>query len=106
MKKDFLGEFEELVLTIAALLKEETYGNAVVQEMNERFHRKVTLSAVHLTLYRLEDKGFLKSQFGDPTGERGGRRKRIFTLTNSGWTMLRLLKNMRTALWRSIPELR
>jgi PadR family transcriptional regulator, regulatory protein PadR len=106
MKKDFLGEFEELVLTIAAILGEDTYGNSVVNEIKERLHRAVTLSSVHITLYRLEDKGYLRSDMGSPTEERGGRRKRIFTVTNTGWTALRTMKQLRTNLWKSIPQLK
>jgi PadR family transcriptional regulator, regulatory protein PadR len=106
MKKEFLGEFEELVLTIAAILGEETYGNSILKEMKERLHRRATLSSIHITLYRLEDKGYLRSEMGSPTEERGGRRKRIFSLTNSGWTMLRTMKRLRTNLWKSIPQLK
>jgi PadR family transcriptional regulator, regulatory protein PadR len=106
MKKEFLGEFEELVLTIAAILKSDTYGNSVVMEIKNRLDRDVTLSAVHITLYRLEDKGLLRSHIGKPSPERGGRRKRIFTVTNTGWTMLRYMREKRTDLWKNIPELR
>lgn len=106
MKKEFLGEFEELVLTIAAILKGETYGNSVVIEIKDRVGRDVALSAVHITLYRLEDKGLLRSHIGKPSSERGGRRKRIFAITNTGWTMLRYMREMRANLWKDIPELR
>ncbi len=106
MKKEFLGEFEELVLTIAAILKDGTYGNSIVNEIKDRLDQDVALSAVHITLYRLEDKGFLRSHVGKPSPERGGRRKRIFTITNNGWTILRYMKETRTGLWRDIPELR
>jgi PadR family transcriptional regulator PadR len=88
MSKEFLGEFEELVLTMAGILQEEAYGNAIVNEIKERVGRKVNLSAVHVTLYRLEDKGFVKSKMGGATNVRGGRRKRIFTVTNAGLSML------------------
>src|SRR4051812_2488308 len=83
MSKDFLGEFEELVLTMVGILQEEAYGNAIVNEIRERIERDVNLSAVHVTLYRLEDKGLVKSEMGGITEERGGRRKRIFTITNA-----------------------
>ncbi len=106
MGKEFLGEFEELVLTMVAVLKEEAYGNAIVQEINERVGRSVNLSAVHVTLYRLEDKGFVKSFMGGATNERGGRRKRIFTITNAGLSMLRSMKAVRTDLWKMIPQLK
>ena len=61
MSKEFLGEFEELVLTMVGILQGEAYGNAIVNQISERIGREVNLSAVHVTLYRLEDKGFVKS---------------------------------------------
>ena len=61
MSKEFLGEFEELVLTMVGILQGEAYGNAIVNQISERIGWEVNLSAVHVTLYRLEDKGFVKS---------------------------------------------
>src|SRR5687768_9235680 len=78
MAKEYLGEFEELVLTMVGILGEEAYGNAIVTEIKARIGRDVNLSAVHVTLYRLEDKGHVKSRMGGATKSRGGRRKRIF----------------------------
>lgn len=106
MSKEFLGEFEELVLTMAGILQEEAYGNAIVNEIKTRVGRDVNLSAVHVTLYRLEDKGFVKSKMGGATNQRGGRRKRIFTVTNAGLAMLRAMKESRMDLWKLIPQLK
>lgn len=106
MKKEFLGEFEELVLTMVGILQEEAYGNAIVNEIKERVDRDVNLSAVHVTLYRLEDKGYVKSAMGGATNERGGRRKRLFKITNAGLAMLRTMKEARMDLWKLIPQLR
>lgn len=105
MNKDYLGEFEELILTMVAVLGDEAYGNAIVKEIHERVGRTVNLSAVHVTLYRLEDKGLVNSEMGGVTQNRGGRRKRIFTATNTGMEMLQTLKNQRQALWRLLPNL-
>lgn len=106
MGKEFLGEFEELVLTMAGILQEEAYGNAIVTEIKAQVGREVNLSAVHVTLYRLEDKGFVKSRMGGATNVRGGRRKRIFTVTNAGLSMLRAMKESRMDLWKLIPQLK
>ena len=106
MSRDFLGEFEELVLTMVAILKEEAYGNALVTEIRQRVGRDCNLSAVHVTLYRLEDKGLIKSAMGGATNARGGRRKRIFTVTNAGLAMLRDMKESRMELWKLIPQLK
>lgn len=106
MSKEYLGEFEELVLTMAGILQDEAYGNAIVNEIKVRVGRDVNLSAVHVTLYRLEDKGFVKSKMGGATNVRGGRRKRIFTITNAGLAMLRAMKESRMDLWKLIPQLK
>jgi PadR family transcriptional regulator, regulatory protein PadR len=106
MSKEYLGEFEELVLTMVGILGDEAYGNAIVKEIGERVGREVNLSAVHVTLYRLEDKGLVKSSMGGATNSRGGRRKRIFTITNAGISMLRAMKEVKMDLWKLIPQLK
>lgn len=106
MNKAYLGEFEELILTIVGILQDDAYGNAIVTEIMDRVGREVNLSAVHVTLYRLEDKGYVKSNMGGATNERGGRRKRIFTITNAGLAVLKAMKESRTALWKLIPQLK
>ena len=106
MSKVYLGEFEELVLTMVGILQEDAYGNAIVTEIKDRLGREVNLSAVHVTLYRLEDKGFVKSLMGGATNARGGRRKRIFTITNAGLAVLKAMKEARVDLWKLIPQLK
>ena len=106
MSKEYLGEFEELVLTMVGILQEEAYGNTIVNEIRERIGREANLSAVHVTLYRLEDKGYVKSRMGGATNSRGGRRKRIFSVTNAGLAMLRAMKEARMDLWKLIPQLK
>jgi DNA-binding PadR family transcriptional regulator len=106
MSKEYLGEFEELVLTMVGILQEEAYGNAIVNEIKDRLDRDSNLSAVHVTLYRLEDKGFVKSSMGGATNTRGGRRKRIFTITNAGLAMLKSMKEAKVELWKLIPQLK
>jgi DNA-binding PadR family transcriptional regulator len=106
MAKEYLGEFEELVLTMVAALQEDAYGAAISEEIETRLKREVNLSAVHVTLYRLEDKGYIKSSMGGGTNERGGRRKRIFTITSAGMAMLKAMKESRVELWKMVPQLK
>ena len=105
MNKSLLGEFEELILTMVMYLKDDAYGNTIVKAIKEHQDRDVNLSAVHITLYRLEEKGYVKSHMGGATNERGGRRKRYFEISNAGIAMLREIKSSRTKLWELIPQL-
>lgn len=106
MGKEHLGELEELILTVVGILQDEAYGNAIVKEIKEQVNRTVSLAGVHVTLYRLEDKGYIRSRIGGATKLRGGRRKRIFTITNSGLAVLKSMKDDRVHLWRLVPHLR
>lgn len=106
MGKEFLNDFEELILTLVAALRENAYGAAIAIEIEHWLDRKVTLSAVHVILYRLEDKGYIKSTVGGATNERGGRRKRIYSITNAGLAVLRAMKETRAEIWKLVPQLK
>jgi DNA-binding PadR family transcriptional regulator len=104
MKRTFLGEFEEIVLLVVAGCSEEAYGVIIWEQLQQQTGRSITISAVHATLYRLEEKGFLSSQMGGATAERGGRRKRFFTVTALGSRALQEIQAMRDQLWKAIPQ--
>ncbi|MBA4057354.1 MAG: PadR family transcriptional regulator [Marivirga sp.] len=103
MKRVYLGEFEEVVLLIVAMLGEDAYGVKITHEIIEQTDRAVRLNQVHASLHRLEDKGMIISKMGDPTAERGGRRKRIFTITAYGQQTLSEIKALRAHLWNLVP---
>lgn len=100
-----LGEFEEVVLLTVAILHEEAYGVAIIEEMEKRLGRKVSIGALQTVLRRLEDKGLLSSAFGEATNIRGGKRKRFFALTKSGQKALNETKDQRMSLWNAIPKI-
>jgi len=79
-----LGEFEQMVMLALLRLGPDAYGAAVCGEIERRGGRDVSVSAVHTTLERLEHKGFVKSRVGDPTPQRGGKRKRHFEVAPVG----------------------
>ena len=106
MGKSYLSEFEELILTVVGILGDKAYGNAIVEEIWDQLNRKVNLNTVHITLYRLEDKKLLRSQYGGATSARGGRRKRLFSITNSGLELIRKQQEERQKLWSLIPGLK
>lgn len=103
MKRIYLGEFEEMVLMMVAILDQEAYGASVNQALEERCDRVVAFGTVHNTLIRLEEKGFLTSNLGGAVAERGGRRKRIFEVTALGSRTLREMHQLRQNLWQLIP---
>lgn len=90
MNKEYLGEFEELVLTMVGILQDDAYGNAIVLEIKERIGRDSNLSAVHVTLYRLEDKGLIKSRMGGATNSRGGEEKEFLPSRTQAYRCLKL----------------
>jgi PadR family transcriptional regulator, regulatory protein PadR len=105
MGKEFLIDFEELILTLVAAMGETAYGASITIEIEKWLGRKVTLSAVHVILYRFEDKGYIKSKVGGATNERGGRRKRIYSITNTGLAVLLAMKETREKIWELVPRL-
>ncbi len=98
--KTHLGEFEELVLLTIASLGEKAYGVSVQEDIENRTDRSISIGALHSTITRLEEKGFITSRLGDPIQERGGRRKRFFELTHTGKVALHRQKELRDELWK------
>lgn len=83
-KRDYLGEFEHIVLLAVLRLADQAYGVTVRREIEVRTKREVSIGAIYATLDRLEAKGYVQSRAGDPTPERGGRSKRLFRVTTHG----------------------
>lgn len=105
MKGTHIGELEELVLLTVGSLFDEAYGVAVMDEVREKAGRDMNISAIHAVLRRLEEKGLLKSRMGGSTNERGGRRKRLFTLTKEGKLALDQSISLRQSLYERIPNI-
>lgn len=94
-----LGEFEQLVLLALIRLGDEAYGVTVQREIAERTGRAPAFGTVYTTLARLEAKGLATSRLGDPTPERGGRRKKYFDVTVAGRSAVReSLRALRTMM--------
>jgi len=82
--RDFLGEFEHIVLLALLRLGDNAYGVTVRREIESRIDRDVSIGAIYATLDRLQAKGYVTSYLGDPTPERGGRSKRFFRVSSKG----------------------
>ena len=99
MSRVYLGELEELVLLMVALLNDEAYGVTITKELEKQAGREISISAAHSVLHRLEEKGFVKSKMGGASDERGGRRKRLFKITAYGRQTLEDLQSTRNTIW-------
>ena len=103
MKETRLGEFEEVILLLVGILGEEAYAFKITVEFRAQTGRTLSIGSVHATLSRLEAKGFLNSKMGKATAERGGRRKRIYTITAYGRKALATARDFRVSLWQQYP---
>jgi PadR family transcriptional regulator PadR len=104
MKGDYLGAFEELVLMAVESLGEAAYSANLQRTLEREARRPVSLGAVHSSLERLEAKRYLASVVGEPTGGRGGRRRRVFALTREGRAALRDARAVRQRLLRTSAQ--
>jgi DNA-binding PadR family transcriptional regulator len=89
MKGDYLGAFEELVLRAVGAMADDAYGANIQRVLEREARRTVSLGAVHTVLERLEGKALVSSEDSAPTGERGGRRRRVFRITADGRRTIR-----------------
>ena len=105
MKETRLGNFEEVLLLMVGILGEAAYSFKITEEFESQTGRSVSIGAVHSTLNRLETKGFLSSAMGQSTAERGGRRKRIFSITAHGQHVLQAAKDFKVSLWKQFPDI-
>jgi len=104
MKGTHLGELEELVLLTTAILDGNAYTVTIANEIKAQSNRGITLSTVHTSLHRLEQKGFVKSEVGGTTKARGGRRKRLYWITKTGYDALSDARELRIKMWDLMPK--
>ena len=104
MKKTKLGEFEELVLLTVVVLQEEAYGVEIKRELEARLNETLSVGSIQSALKRMEEKGFLESEFGEATQKRGGKRKRIYSATPYAHKVLQDMKDVRAQLWAAMPQ--
>ncbi len=98
-----IGDFEETMMLIVGILREDAYAFRISRSFEERTGRSVSIGAVHSTLDRLEKKGFVRSVLKNATSERGERRKRIFSVTALGKRALSDSMEFKIGLWKDYP---
>ncbi|HSG28108.1 MAG TPA: helix-turn-helix transcriptional regulator [Candidatus Krumholzibacterium sp.] len=96
---------EEILLLAIVALGEEAYGVMIRRYVSDATGKEWSIGAVYDPLYRLEDKGHVRSSLSDPTAERGGRSKRVFTITDAGREALVEHRRIREVLWDGVPGL-
>ena len=104
MPPDLPSEFEQQVLVAVLRLDADAYGASVREELERRLRREVSQGAVYTTLVRLEKKGFLRSRMSDPTPVRGGKAKRVFTITPEGARGVEAARAAMNRLWEGLPD--
>jgi DNA-binding PadR family transcriptional regulator len=102
---NYLSDFELITMLVAMRLGDNAYGVPIALEIEEQTKREVKLGSVYAALERLEEKGFVVSELGEPTRERGGRAKRYFHVTKQGMRRVRETQRTLIRLWQGVPEL-
>jgi PadR family transcriptional regulator PadR len=97
-----MGEFEQLVMLALLRLGNHAYGVEIREEIEGRTGRDVSYGAVYTTLDRLENKGFVRFELGEPTPERGGRARKYFTVEASGREALRATRRALSVMWEGV----
>jgi DNA-binding PadR family transcriptional regulator len=106
MSRDYLGNFELMVMLALIRLGEGAYGVPISTEIEATTGREVGVGSVYAALGRLEEKGLVSSEVGEPTAERGGRAKRHFRVTGKGLRVVRETQQSFVKLWKGLPELK
>ena len=105
MKTPSIGEFEELVLLTVAAQHNEAYGVSILESLEKHLDKKINISAIHVALKRMDEKGLVNSRFGGITQERGGRRKKFYVITALGKRVLDQQYALRTSIYQQIPKI-
>jgi DNA-binding PadR family transcriptional regulator len=106
MTERLLTDFELMLLLAVLRVGDEAYGVPIAREIEETGGRPVTLAAVYLALERLRRRGLVTSHLGEKTPQRGGRAKKLFSVTPAGLRAARRTQRAFVALWKGIPELK
>jgi PadR family transcriptional regulator PadR len=102
--RGYLGEFELMILLAVIHLGDEAYGVPISRALETHRRRDVSVGSVYAALERLESKGLVESNLGEPTPERGGKAKRYFRVTKEGLRQVHETRRVLSKLWRTLPE--
>jgi len=97
-----LGDLEELALLAVLRLGGDAYGARIREELSRQAGRTASISTIYVTLMRLEEKGYVRSWMGEPTGARGGKAKRYFEVRPDGVSVLEAVREIRERMWEGV----
>ena len=103
--RSHFGEWELMVILALMRLGDDAYGVPICREIEEQTGREAAVGSVYATLERLEEKGFVSSELGKPTAERGGRAKKYFRVTTNGVREVRKTQRALMNLWNGLLQL-
>ena len=106
MNRPFVSELEELVLLCVGVLNPDAYAYGIKREIKDQTGKSLSLASIHTVLYRLENAGLLKSELGGKSEKRGGRSKRLFSLTKSGTQTVEEIRSVRQVMWARMQPLK
>jgi DNA-binding PadR family transcriptional regulator len=106
MSREYLTDFELMILIAILRVGEHAYGVPIARELEETGRRSVLLGAVYAALDRMEKQGLVSSKLGEPTAQRGGKAKRFFGVTSKGVRAVKDTQRALTALWTGVPALK
>jgi len=98
-KADHLGEFEQLALLAVLRLGQDAYGATIQRELESTAGRRAAISAIYITLTRLEEKGLVRSWMGGPADGRGGKPRRFFEVLPEGRSALYETRSTLLSMW-------
>lgn len=101
---DHPSDLEQLLLLSILRLGDGAYAAPVQEDLEENAERVISLGSIYNTLLRLEERGLVRSELGDPTPERGGKAKRFYHVTAEGKVALARAREIYRRMWRGVPS--
>ncbi|MCP4726590.1 MAG: hypothetical protein GY863_16210 [bacterium] len=101
----YLSRKEELLMLAIWRLSENAYGVTIRDEVMKASKQHWSIGAIYDVLDRLTEKGYVKRFMGESMKERGGRRKRLYSITKQGYQALQELEEIHQVMWSDLPKL-
>jgi PadR family transcriptional regulator PadR len=100
-----LSRAEEIILLTILKLEDDAYGVAIRDHLKNETGTEWSFGSIYMPLNRLTNKGYVTKNYGEPVPERGGRRKCIYKVTDTGISALRDLQRIQLSVWSGINDL-